>query len=92
MSYTLEYLSVVLKEDVPVLDGEVLRRIKSALEDKLVPSPDVFGKPLRRLLKGYRVLRAHDYRIVFRIEPRIVLVVAIRHRRDVYRILQKRIR
>ena len=91
MHYKVEYLKVVFKDDTPALDANVFKRLKDAIEAKLETSPNVFGKPLQLSLKGYRSLRVGDYRIVFRIEPRIVLVVAMRHRRDVYIVARKRL-
>jgi mRNA interferase RelE/StbE len=46
--------------------------------------PVGFGKPLRYSLKGHRRLRVGDYRIVYRIENNNVLIVAIKHRKDIY--------
>jgi len=48
--------------------------------------PIGFGKPLRYSLKGHRRLRVSDYRILYRIEPetKTVLIVAIKHRKDIY--------
>ena len=45
-----------------------------------------FGKPLRYSLKGHRRLRVSDYRIVYRIEAEknSVLIIAIKHRKDIY--------
>ena len=45
------------------------------------------GKPLKGALAGRYSLRAGSYRIVYRIEAAVllVLVIDIGHRRDVYR-------
>ncbi len=45
-----------------------------------------FGKPLQYSLKGLRRLRVGDYRMIFKIEEddKIVFVVKIGHRREVY--------
>jgi mRNA-degrading endonuclease RelE of RelBE toxin-antitoxin system len=60
--------------------------IKKAIEERLMQDPLRFGKPLRFSLKGHRRLRVGDYRVLYRIEPESssVLVVAIKHRREVY--------
>jgi mRNA interferase RelE/StbE len=57
-----------------------------AIEQKLTSSPIEFGKPLQYSLKGLRRLRVGDYRLIFQIElaKRIVLVVKIGHRREIY--------
>lgn len=46
-----------------------------------------FGKPLQYSLKGLRRLRVEDYRIIYQIniETKIVLVVKIGHRKEVYK-------
>jgi len=48
--------------------------------------PIGFGKPLRYDLKGHRRLRVSDYRIVYRIRssPPTVIIVTIKHRKEVY--------
>lgn len=45
-----------------------------------------FGKLLRYSLQGHRRLRVSDYRVVYRIGPKaqLVVVVAIKYRKDVY--------
>ena len=62
----------------------IRRRIKGAIEQKLVTAPETFGVPLRRSLRGYRKLRVGDYRVVFRVSAATVYVLAIMHRSGVY--------
>ena len=47
-------------------------------------SPAVFGKLLRRSLKGYRKLRVGDYRVVFRLEDTTIKILVIQHRKIAY--------
>ena len=91
MSYELRYHSAVMKDDVPALDTSLRTRVRSAIEQKLATKPDLFGIPLRRSLKGLRKLRVGDYRIIFRIEKKHVLVFAIQHRSVVYTNVEHRI-
>ncbi len=91
MTTSVLFVSEVLKIDVPSLDADVLSRIHIAIDQKLKTHPDMFGKPLRQSLRSHRSLRVGDFRIVYRIDGRIVRIVAIRHRRDVYAIAEKRI-
>lgn len=91
MRYRFEYLSVVFRDDIPKLDAAVYGDSKTAIEMKLRETPRIYGKPLRQSLKGYRSLRVGDYRIVYRIEREVVLIVALRHRRDVYRVASLRV-
>jgi mRNA interferase RelE/StbE len=85
MSFVIEYHKSVAQKDIPKLSREVKNRIKKDIERKLTTHPEVFGKPLRKSLKGYRKLRSGDYRIVFRIEKNTVKIILIEHRSVVYK-------
>ena len=86
MTYRIEYLESVVTNDIGRLSRSAQNRIKRAIESKLSTHPIEFGKPLRYSLKGARSLRVGDYRVVFTIEPRdVVLIVKIGHRGDVYK-------
>lgn len=85
ISFDIVYHELVFKEDIPRLSKETKKRIKKAIENKLVVSPDIFGKPLRNSLKGYRKLRVGDYRIIFLIEKRIIKIFYIAHRSNIYK-------
>jgi mRNA interferase RelE/StbE len=90
IEFEIVYHHEVVQEDIPRI-GEVWRlKIKSAIEEKLVTHPDVYGKPLRRSLRGYRKLRVGDYRIVFRIDGDDIKIFAIAHRSVVYKIIAHR--
>ena len=82
--YEIDYLEIVTKKHIPALPVAVKAQIKKVIEDRLTVDPVRFGKPLRYSLKGHRRLRVGDYRIVYRIESRTVLVVGIKHRKDIY--------
>jgi len=90
MSFTLRYHTRVVQEDIPALPKKERRRIQKAIEEKLTTRPEVFGKPLRRSLKGYRRLRVGEYRIIFRIEERAVKIFLIGHRSVVYEYSESR--
>lgn len=84
--YTIEYLESVVEEDIASLPKNAKRQVQKAIEDRLKVDPVGFGKPLRYSLKGHRRLRVGDYRIVYRIEVENnrVLIIAIKHRKDIY--------
>ena len=84
--YHIHYAEQVVQKHIPDLPTTAKSLIKRAIEERLTIDPIGFGKPLRYSLKGHRRLRVGDYRIVYRIEPheKIVLVIAIKHRKDVY--------
>ena len=84
--WAVEYLDVVVEEDIPRLAPSARRLIKEAIEQRLMLDPVAFGKPLRYSLKGHRRLRIADYRVVYRIDAaqHKVIIVAIKHRKDIY--------
>ena len=83
--YTIVYLEVVVKKEIPKLSTSAKQAIKTAIEEKLSTEPVKFGKPLQYSLKNHRRLRVGDYRVIYRIEqPDTIVVVAIKYRRDVY--------
>jgi mRNA interferase RelE/StbE len=87
LSYRIEYLESVVREDIPKLSKDVRLRVRRAIEEKLATHPVEFGKPLRYSLKGARRLRVQDWRVIYTIEPpNVVLIVKIGHRREVYEI------
>lgn len=91
MSYEILYVDKVVKDDIPKISGLYRDRIKQAIETKLATEPDLYGKPLRRSLKGYFKLRVGDYRVIFRIENKKVKIFVIAHRRIAYEIVGGRI-
>lgn len=86
MIYQIRYLDEVVRKDIPALPSSTRTLIKRAIEERLTIDPIGFGKPLRYSLKGHRRIRVSDYRVVYRIEPEVktVILVAIKHRKDVY--------
>ncbi len=86
IKYQIRYLEEVVGKDIPNLPTSAKTLIQRAIEERLTADPIGFGKPLRYSLKGHRRLRVSDYRIVYRIEAKAntVLIVAIKHRKDVY--------
>ena len=86
IKYQICYQEEVVRKHIPALPASAKALIKRAIEQRLMVDPIGFGKPLRYSLKGHRRLRVSDYRIVYRIESETdtVIVVAIKHRKDVY--------
>lgn len=84
ISYRVEYLQSVVDQDIPALPKAAKREIRAAIENKLTRNPIVFGKPLQYSLKGARRLRVGDYRVIFTIEDRTVVITKIGHRKEVY--------
>jgi mRNA interferase RelE/StbE len=85
VTYRIEYLESIVREDIPKLSTTVRERVRKAIERKLASHPVELGKPLRYSLKGARRLRVGDWRVIYKIEPPdLVLVVKIGHRREIY--------
>jgi mRNA interferase RelE/StbE len=90
--FKITYHELVVQDDIPKLALEWRSRIKKSIEDRLMRESEVFGKPLRQSLKGYRKLRVGDYRVVFRIEKKNVKILMIQHCSIVYDNAKTRIR
>lgn len=73
------------KRNIDKLDPSVRKLVRKAVES-LSADPER-GKPLSHELAGLRSLRTADYRIIYRARSGelVVLVVAIGHRREVYK-------
>ena len=89
--YKILYVDEVVKSDLPNILEPWKSEIKRAIELKLMTRPEVYSRPLRRSLKGYRKLKVGGYRIVFRIEEKTVKVFVIQHRTVVYETAPSRI-
>jgi mRNA-degrading endonuclease RelE of RelBE toxin-antitoxin system len=90
-AYTLSLASSarrVLVEGPPRgLPLAVAAAVTKFLTGPLLDNPRRVGKPLARELGGYHFARRGAYRVIYRIDEtkRIVHVVRIDHRADVYR-------
>ena len=74
----------VLQKDLPRISSVVQERVRKSIEQKLMQAPEEFGEPLRKTLKGYWKLRVGDYRLIYKITGKTVLILRIGHRREVY--------
>lgn len=88
--FEILYHYLVVREDIPRISKVWREKIRAAIEDRLVTKPDLYGKPFRRSLKGYRKLRVGDYRIIFKIDEIKVKILIIQHRSMVYSDVKKR--
>jgi mRNA-degrading endonuclease RelE of RelBE toxin-antitoxin system len=82
--YRLLYHPLVLARDLPRLDPPTRKRIRSAIERKLMQHPESSAKPLAHTTKRLWSLRVGDWRVVFALRDREVWILKIGHRRDVY--------
>ena len=90
MPYELRYHPDAGAIDIPLLNETLKKRIKKALEDRLMTAPHQYGEPLRKNLKGYWKLRVGDYRVVFKVVEQEIWVMGIINRKDVYDRILKR--
>lgn len=88
--FDIIYHRHVVSRDIPKLSSEWRQKVRTAIEERLMTHPDLYGKPLRRSLKGYRKLRVGDYRTIFKIDKNTVKVLVIQHRSAVYAEAEKR--
>ncbi len=90
MTFKLIYHPDVKDVDLPKIDNKNKSMIKRAIEDRLSSNPEIFGKPLQRTLKGYWKLRVGDYRVVFKIAGKNVIILGIINRKNVYSKIKNR--
>lgn len=84
------YHPLVARHDIPRLDRNAAKRIRKAIEEKLVSHPEIYGLPLRGTLKQYWKLRVDDYRVVYGIKSKIVFIFVIANRKEVYKLADRR--
>jgi mRNA interferase RelE/StbE len=82
--YRLLYHPVVVSRDIPRLDQPVRRRIRAAIESKLVDHPEAAAKPLAHTTQRLWSLRVGDWRVIFALRDDEIWILRIGHRRDVY--------
>lgn len=83
-AYEIRYHPDIAKKDLPRISNPDRERIRRAIEAKLTVSPELFGAPLRRTLRGYWKLRVGDYRVIYKVQSKTVLILRIGHRREIY--------
>ena len=82
--YKIEYAKGVAK-DLQKLPQAVKAKALHLVEQVLISNPHA-GKPLHGLYKGLWKYRLGDYRIIYAIEAKrlVIFVLRIRHRKNVY--------
>ncbi len=83
MAYNITYKSSV-KRDLKKLSKAEARRILDQLEEDLSRKPDRYPT-LKGEFAGLRKYRIGNYRVIFAVLDRDVLVLRIGHRRDIYK-------
>jgi mRNA interferase RelE/StbE len=88
MRYTLVYTREA-KKNIEKFDPSIRRIIENALETL---SLDPFrGKQLSYELAGLRSFRTSEYRIIYQIKRRqvLIIVISVGHRREIYKRLKE---
>ena len=89
MAYAVEIRDVAV-EDLDQLPQNIRARLLRAIEQRLATAPSRYGVRLRQSLTGLWKLRVGDYRIVYELEEMKVTIWAIRHRKHVYPVVERR--
>ena len=82
--FEIIYHPDIPRRDLPRISSDNKQRIQRSIEVKLTSAPEEFGEPLRRTLKGYWKLRVGDFRVIYKIIGKTVIILRIGHRREVY--------
>ena len=91
MDYKIVYHDLVFRDDLPPIPRNWRDNILRLVHHKLTKHPQVFGKPLRSPLAGYRKLRIGSYRVIFRIEKLQIKIFVIALRKIAYQLIYQRI-
>lgn len=93
MTWSIVYHHAI-EEDLESIGPSAARRIIRAINEKLAHSPLKFGAPLSGNLTNFRKLRVGDYRVVYQVREKkiVVYVLSVGPRRDkeIYRAAMKR--
>jgi mRNA interferase RelE/StbE len=83
--YKVVYLNSV-EQDLHKLDKSIARKILSRIENYLARDPKELGKPLKGDFQSYWRYRWGDYRVIYKISDKEILILVLRigHRREIY--------
>ena len=83
-----------VEEDLESIGPSSAKRVVRAIDEKLTRQPMKFGSPLSGGLADFRKLRVGDYRVVYQVQEKTVLVYVLavgpRRDREIYRLALKR--
>ena len=83
--YKVVYLDRV-EEDFKKLDRTTAKKIIARIEGYLAADPKALGKPLKGDFQGYWRYRWGDYRVIYKISEReiVILILRVAHRKGIY--------
>ncbi len=73
-----------IPDDLADIPANIKDRIRKAIETRLLIDPVSYSLPLRKSLQSYRKLRVGDFRIIYRIEGKEIVIFKICHRKVIY--------
>ena len=76
-----------IEKDLKNVSSNIRTIIEKSIEAKLMTNPLLFGKPLRKNLTGLMKLRVRNYRIIYSVDRKtvVVYVIKIGHRKNIYK-------
>jgi mRNA interferase RelE/StbE len=74
-----------VKKDIKKISRPDAERIRAAIEQKLTDTPQNYSEHLRGELGNYWKLRLGNYRVVYKIEKNVIVILAVMHRSDIYK-------
>jgi len=78
-------------DDLEKIPKSIKKRIATAINNRLAVAPEQYGRKLQRTLAGLWKIRVGDYRIVYEISGKTITVWGVRHRKNIYPKVEKRI-
>jgi len=82
----------VIKFDLPRLNSIIRGRVHKLIKERLLTHPEIYGEPLRGILKNFWKLRAGDFRVVYSIQKGDIFIHTVGHRSEVYKTAKRRLR
>ncbi len=83
MEYNIQYKKSVYRDLKNVSKDEakrIIEKLETSLRENPLSNPELKGE-----FKGLRKLRVGDYRVIYAVQKSDVLILRIRHRKEVYR-------
>lgn len=83
--YKVSYIDSI-ESDLKKLDKSIVKKILNRIETYLAKDPQGLGKPLKGDFQGYWRYRWGDYRVIYKISEKEILIFILRisHRKEVY--------
>jgi len=83
--YKVVYVDQI-EQDLKKLDKSTVKKILARIETYLAADPRGLGKPLKGEFLGYWRYRWGDYRVIYKISEReiLIIILCIRHRKEAY--------